>query len=419
MENNTLYLQCYSGISGDMVVAALLDLGAQEEVLVKGLASLNVQGFKINILKTIKCGIVAKKFDVILDQEHHHDHKNYGQSDTHHHGYRYLKDIEEIIYKSNITEKAKKIATKIFQLVAQAEAKVHGKSTEEVHFHEVGAIDSIVDIVATAICIDNLNINDTIISSIYEGIGHVKCQHGIIPVPVPAVVEIATKHRLPIKITENVGEMITPTGIAIAAVLKTKEYLPENTIFTKTGIGAGTKDFSSANILRAFIIKNYEQANTNCQRAVETTMPSTMNDTVMILECNVDDMTGEELGFALDILLDEGALDVYFTPIYMKKNRPAYMFSVICKNEDSNKMKRLLFQHTSTLGIRLRNNQRSVMNRTFQRFNSSLGEVCIKEASYEDITKKTIEYEDIKRIAKLKKISINEVFKQIYSELYQ
>lgn len=268
MKKNNLYLECYSGISGDMTVAALLDLGADEEILRESLNSLGISGYKIKIGRANKCGIDACDFDVILDDTHHHHHQDHSHGDHdhshkhshdhnkhHHHEHRNINDIYKIIDESKITKAAKEIAKKIFDLIAQAEAKAHAVDYDKVHFHEVGAIDSIIDIVAVAVCIDNLNIDQVIVSDLYEGKGHVKCQHGIIPVPVPAVVNIATDNSLSLKITDTIGEMVTPTGAAIAAGLKSREKLPETFIIKKIGLGAGKKNFEKANILRAFIVE--------------------------------------------------------------------------------------------------------------------------------------------------------------------
>jgi uncharacterized protein (TIGR00299 family) protein len=244
MSKKALYLECYSGISGDMTVAALLDLGADEETLKESLDSLNVKGYGIKIGRTEKCGIDACNFDVILKEDHHH------------HIHRNINDILKIIDESKITKRSKSISKKIFNIIARAESKAHGIQIEEVHFHEVGAIDSIVDIIATAVCIDNLDINDVIVSELYEGKGHVKCQHGTIPVPVPAVANIVADNALNMKIINALEEMVTPTGAAIAAALKTKDNLPEKFQIKKIGIGAGKKDFPKANILRAFVIED-------------------------------------------------------------------------------------------------------------------------------------------------------------------
>lgn len=251
MSDKILYLECYSGISGDMTVSALLDLGVDQEVLKKALESLNVGGYKIEIGRRQKCGIDACVFDVILEgEEHHHEHTH-----DHHHVHRNIKDIYEIINHSQITDRAKTLSKKIFEVVAKAEAKAHNLPIEEVHFHEVGAVDSIVDIVATAVCIDKLGITEVVVSELYEGRGHVHCQHEILPVPVPAVVNIAIEHALNMKITDVQGELVTPTGAAIAAVLKTKDFLPASYKIKNIGIGSGKKELPKANILRAYIIE--------------------------------------------------------------------------------------------------------------------------------------------------------------------
>lgn len=298
--SKTLYLECYSGISGDMTVSALLDLGAEPEVLKKALESLKVEGYEIEIGRRQKCGIDACFFDVILDQEeHHHEHAySHGQGEEqehshshgdehthdhnhshahehdhshshehthphqhshHHHGdghvHRNVRDIYEIIDQSGISERAKALSKKIFDVVAEAESKAHGIGLQEVHFHEVGAVDSIVDIVATAVCIDNLGLTDVIVSELYEGSGHVRCQHGVLPVPVPAVTNIAMAHSLKMRITDIEGELVTPTGAAIVAALGTKEALPASYTIKKIGIGSGKKELPKANILRAYIIE--------------------------------------------------------------------------------------------------------------------------------------------------------------------
>ncbi|RBP44148.1 LarC family nickel insertion protein [Garciella nitratireducens] len=265
MNDKILYLECYSGISGDMTVSALLDLGADQEGLKKSLESLNLEGYHIEIGRRKKCGIDACFFDVILEgEEHHyehtHDHHDYSHEHTHDHHehqhvHRNIKDIYEIINHSQITDRAKTLSKRIFEVVAKAEAKAHSLPIEQVHFHEVGAVDSIVDIVATAVCIDNLGITDVIVSELYEGQGHVRCQHGILPVPVPAVVNIAMEHVLNMKITDVQGELVTPTGAAIAAVLKTKDFLPASYKIKNIGIGSGKKELPKANILRAYIIE--------------------------------------------------------------------------------------------------------------------------------------------------------------------
>ena len=305
---NKLYLECYSGISGDMTVAALLDLGADQQVLLEGLESLNLPGYQLKIGRVKKNGIDACDFDVILDEpehhhdhdhehhhehdhehhhdhehEHHHDHDHDHDHEHHHdhdhehhhhhdhehhhdhdhehhhhhdHVHRNIGDIFAIIDQSKISDRAKQTAKDIFRIIAAAESKAHGIAEDQVHFHEVGAVDSIVDIVSAAICLDNLDITEAVVSDLYEGCGYVHCQHGLMPVPVPAVVNIAADNALRLRLTQTRGEMITPTGAAIAAYLSKGGKLPESFVIEKIGLGAGKKDFATANILRAFLIRD-------------------------------------------------------------------------------------------------------------------------------------------------------------------
>lgn len=242
-----LYFECRAGISGDMSVGALLDLGASREKLEKALASMKLDNeFSYVISKKSVNAIMATDFDVILPAHHHHEH--------HHHEHRNLDDVNKIIDKADISENAKKLAKKIFKIVAEAESKVHGKDIKDVHFHEVGAIDSIVDIVSFSVLFDDLNPQKVYFSALTEGQGTVTCQHGKLPVPVPAVCEIASKYALPLKITENDGEMVTPTGAAIAAALFSGEKLPDELIIQKTGYGSGKRNYENP-ILRVIKIK--------------------------------------------------------------------------------------------------------------------------------------------------------------------
>ncbi len=248
-----LYFECKSGISGDMSVAALLDLGADREKLEKALNSMNLNDeFSYNISKVNINAIQASDFDVVLKEHTHHEHEH--NHVHHHHEHRNLEDVNKIIDKAQITENAKNLAKKIFKIVAQAEAKVHGKDITEVHFHEVGAIDSIVDIVSFSVLFDDLNPEKVYFSALTEGQGYVQCAHGILPVPVPAVCEIAAEYKLPVKITDNEGEMVTPTGAAIAAALYNEEKLPAEFIIEKIGYGAGKRKYKNP-ILRVMTIR--------------------------------------------------------------------------------------------------------------------------------------------------------------------
>lgn len=288
-----LYLECETGISGDMIVASLLDLGADETVLRNVLSGVKDQGFEIKISRVMKSGIDCCDFDVQLDAEHenhdhdmeylygasgeeyhhhhhdhhhdhghdhHHDHEEHHHHEDHaghhhHHDARNLEDIYKIIDSLEMTDGARELSKKVFHILAEAEAKAHKKEINEVHFHEVGAIDSIVDIVSAAVCFDNLGITDVVVKRLCEGHGNVRCQHGIIPIPVPAVINICAKYALPLSITDRKGEYVTPTGAAFVAAVMTSKELPEVMTVEKVGLGAGKREHEIPGVLRAMIIK--------------------------------------------------------------------------------------------------------------------------------------------------------------------
>ncbi|MCI6688928.1 MAG: LarC family nickel insertion protein [Clostridiaceae bacterium] len=256
---NTLYLECRSGISGDMTVAALLDLGATEENLRASLATLPVKGYELVIKKIMKNGLKVSDFDVILEQEiptHSHDHMHdteHSHDHMHPHVHRSWAGIEKMLLEADLKPRVKDLSLQMFRTVAEAEAKVHGKSIDEVHFHEVGAVDSIVDIVGTAICLDELQVDKIVVSELTEGCGHIQCQHGSLPVPVPAVLEIAAAHGLTFHQIEQEGEMVTPTGAAIAAL--SEGHIPGIYCVKKIGMGAGKREYKNTNILRAMLIE--------------------------------------------------------------------------------------------------------------------------------------------------------------------
>lgn len=391
MKNQILYFECYSGISGDMTVASLLDLGANKDVLIRALNGLGLNEFSIETSRVMKNGISAFDFNVILKQQNDHCHRN-------------LNDIFDILDHADLSQNVLNLSKKIFLIVAQSEAKAHGLPLDQVHFHEVGATDSIVDIVSTAVCLDNLKIEKAIFSTLSEGSGHIVCQHGILPVPVPAVVNIVSKYGLPIRVTQTDGELITPTGAAIAAAIQSHEELPDQYRVLKVGYGAGKRNYADhTNVLRAYLLE-------------ETSSIKDETDTVL-LECNIDDMTGEELGYALKRAFACGAYDAWFTPIYMKKNRPAWTFSIICPKYQKNELVQMLFQDTSTIGIRFSPLARTVMHRDIQKFDSSFGPCNIKISTYGNIVKKTLEYDDVARIAEKKKMAFRTVYGILQSDL--
>ena len=412
--SKTLYLECYSGISGDMTVAALLDLGADREVLKESLKSLPVGGFRTEITRVKKSGLDACDFSVILEQDNHdHDmeylhgsEKSYTGHHEHshevNHEHRGMKEITEIIQKSEMTARAKKMAMRVFGILAQAESKAHGVPVEEVHFHEVGAVDSIVDIAAIAICMDNLDISNVIVPVLYEGTGFIRCQHGQIPVPVPAVTHIAETHKLKLKITDIQGELVTPTGAAVVAAFRTSDRLPEDFTMLKTGIGAGKRQYRCPGILRAMLIR-------------ETT-DLQIKDIIWKLETDMDDCGGEMMGHVMNLLMANGAREVHYTPIYTKKNRPAYTLTVICKESEREKLENLIFSETTTIGIRRVEMERTILQREIQKKDTPVGTAIVKACTLPDGNIRYYpEYENVAELAERNQLSFRETYDRIRS----
>ena len=403
--SKTLYLECYSGISGDMTVAALLDLGADKNVLLKSIESLKLTGYEIKISDVVKSGIKACDFDVVLDEHHeNHDHdmeylhgdkKEEHHHHHHHHEHRHYTDIIDIINNSEISDNAKNISLKIFDVLAESEAKAHNVPKADVAFHEVGAVDSIIDIVSVGVCMDNLGITDVIVPVLYEGKGFVRCQHGMLPVPVPAVLNIVSKYGIKLNITDFNGEFVTPTGAAIVGALCTSQTLPQNFKIVNTGIGAGKRNYEKSSLLRAMIIETDK------------------NDGIYKLETNIDDCTGEALGFVAQKILEVGAKDIYFTPIFMKKNRPAYQLNVICEYDDISKVEEVVFKHTTTIGIRKYKVERTVLNRDVIKVSTVHGEVDVKKCTFKDDVKYYPEYESVAKICNRFNVSYQDAYAEI------
>ncbi len=379
MENKLLYLEGASGISGDMTVAALLDLGANREKLDTVLKSMNLEGFEYQVSRKSSYGIAGTDFDVILHDHHHHEHEH---EHGHHHEHRNLDDVCAVIDRGTMTDGARELAKKIFRIVAEAESKAHGVPVSEVHFHEVGAIDSIVDIVSAAVLIDDLGIRECVVTGLAEGSGYVHCQHGDLPVPVPAVLNIAQAHGIALRTSAANGEMVTPTGIAIAAALRTRDRLPAEYKVEKVGIGLGKRDFGRANILRAMILE-------------ETLDPEQM----YVLETNIDDATGEALGLALEKLMAAGASDAHFLPCFMKKNRPAYLLRVIAAAPEIPALERIIFESTTTIGMRKLPVDRTCMDRKIRTVELPFGTVSVKRCTWNGVVRNYPEYESVRALA--------------------
>lgn len=475
----TLYLETSSGISGDMFVAAMIDLGADPEVLERALNSIPADGFMVEISSVKKSGIACCDFNVILDAAHenhdhdmaylygpapvtavapqeeehhchedeeaphchcheeeeehhchchedeeehhchcheeeahhcycheeedaHHCHGHGGEEPHHHHEHhhhgRHLAEILDIIDATDMTDSAKALAGKMFHIVAEAESLAHHMPLEEVHFHEVGAIDSIVDIIAAAVTFDSLGITDVIIPCLTEGRGTVRCQHGVLPVPVPATMNIIEAYDMPLTIMEAKGEYVTPTGAAIAAAICTTHQLPKAFRIVRTGLGAGKRAYTErTNILRAYLIEG---------NAMEEG-----KDEIVKLETDIDDSTGEALGYTIDRLMQAGALDVHYSPVYMKKNRPAWELTVICKKSRMEELEDIIFKETTTIGIReFPSVMRSILHRNQKQVETPFGIAEVKEVALPGERRFYPEYESVKAIAEKNHLPFAEVY---------
>ena len=433
-----LYLECYSGISGDMTVAALLDLGADAQVLEQALKSLPVKGFETRISRVQKGGIDACDFNVVLKHDNHdhdmeylhgnkghHHHHHFPFNLFHHHHHRGLNDIVKILQNSGLTERAKALAIRMFDIIAEAEAKAHGLPVDEVHFHEVGAVDSIVDIAAVAVCLDNLDIDEVIVPVLYEGTGTVRCQHGVLPIPVPAVSNIVDAHHLNLHITKTKGELVTPTGAAIVAAIRTSDTLPKNFKVLRTGIGAGKRNYERPSLLRAMLIE--EQAEKMARTEPLSMMQpqqtpilliDNTKDEIVKLESNIDDCTGEQMAYAMKKLMEAGAKDVHYFPVFMKKGRPGYQLNVICEEAQRENLQRIIFEETTTIGIRILRMERAVLPREIRKVNTSVGEVRVKVVTLPNGKQRSYpEYDEVEEVCQAKGLHFQEAFNLIWKEV--
>lgn len=398
MREKILYFDCSAGISGDMTLGALLDLGADKKVFLAELEKLHLEGYEIAFETTQRNAITATHVNVILtgqeqahDHTHEHDHEHtHDHSHDHGHGHfhRSFRDIRQMIQNSELSKEVKDLSLRIFTRVARAEAKVHHRDMEEVQFHEVGAVDSIVDIVGSAILITMLKPDRICASVVQDGHGFVHCQHGMLSVPVPAVCEIFAESDAMIRQIDVDTELVTPTGAAIISELADSfGTMPVMTI-DKMGWGAGTKILKIPNLLKVTL---------GYQETVSDNY--TEQDEIMVLETNLDDCTGEMLGAAMEILMENGALDAFYTPIFMKKNRPAWCLTVLARPEDTEKMERLIFLHTTTIGIRRHLDQRRILKREKAVVPTAYGELQVKRVILEDGYRDYPEYESAKKLA--------------------
>lgn len=469
---STLYLEPFSGLSGDMLNALLLDLGADRKHLEEALKTISLDGYHLHVDRIAKSSIWGTDFDVHMehgekdhgiagdfDHEHHHDHEHehahahshaheehthahthshehthehshehyhdhhehehthnghsheHTHSHHHHHGeVRGLKEIEAIILSSGVSDFVKEKSLEVFRDIAQAEANVHQMPVEEIHFHEVGATDSIIDIMSFFILWETLDIDTVYSTAVTEGSGTITVAHGVMPVPVPAVMQLRLGTAIPFSQDFDIHtELVTPTGLALFKAIRPVFVQPSNLTATKVGYGFGKRDTGKFNALRGTLLE---------KSSLSHQVVTSNNDEIIQIDTTIDDQSGEELGYIMSLLLEEGALDVHYAPVYTKKNRPATHLTLLIQEGDLERFTAILFEQTSTIGFRYQNVQRKVMTRTFETQQTSLGAVKVKKNEYGTFTKSTLEYEDCARIAHETGLSIQAVYQQLIKELH-
>lgn len=410
----TLYIECNMGAAGDMLMAALLELHSDPDAFIKKMNKLGIPGVTISKETSVKGGITGTHITVRIgnieeksqdistenmfqhiheseDQMHSHNHGHHHQEEkNHYHSHIDLADINKIINALSVSDKVKADALAVYHLIAEAESEVHGKPVDMIHFHEVGMMDAVADIVGVCLLMEELAPQKVIVSPVHVGSGQIKCAHGILPVPAPATAYILK--GVPTYGGQIKGELCTPTG---AALLKhfANEFGDMPIMITDAiGYGMGKKEFPMANCVRVFIGQSKQQ-----------------DSDIVEIACNLDDMTGEELGFALEVLMENGALDVYIVPIQMKKSRPGQMLICLCKPQDEEKMATLILKHTSTFGVRSNNWRRYVLERNIETVETEYGPVHIKTGIGHGVTKSKMEYEDLAKIARENELSISDI----------
>lgn len=441
---NILYLDCQSGISGDMTLSALIDLGADIKYIRDQLKNLPIDPFTMNIKQVDKKGISAKQLYLRFDEDaidlndsqthnhihtehqhlqvhsheghhHNHNHNHEGHNHTHthshvnahellvhshdghhhhHHEHRKASTILEMINKSELPESVKRRSSAVFEVIAEAEGKIHGMDPREVHFHEVGAMDSIIDVIGVCLALENLKIDKIISSPVPTGYGKVKMAHGLYPIPAPATAEILI--GIPLADFQVKGELTTPTGAGfLKALASDYGQIPPLSI-VKIGYGAGKKDFDHPNVLRAFLFR-------------ET--PEAVRETIKVLECQLDDITGEALGYAMTKILAKGALDVFYSAVSMKKSRPGFLITVLAKPQDAYAIEELLLKETSTFGVRMTEWTRRILERKFEKVSTPYGDLTVKIGYEGDVVYKiSPEFEEAKKAALKHDVPLLEVY---------
>lgn len=404
-----LYLDCGMGAAGDMLAGALVSLLSKEEQesFIKMINNIGVDGVKVSISDDAKCGITGKHFKVEIDgveehshdvheHEHHHEHGHHHEH--HHHGKGpFPKELEAVAEKLNCPNDIQKV----YELLAEAEAKVHGKDVSEIHFHEVGMKDALIDIASVVYLMNKLKVDKVVVSPVNVGFGKVKCAHGILPVPAPATAELVK--GIPTYAGRFEGELLTPTGAALLKYYADEfSYQPLMNVI-KCGYGTGNKNFESANVVKAVLGEVTDEL---------------ISENIIELNCNVDDMSAEDMAYATKALIENGAKDAFVTPVIMKKGRSGMLLTVLCSAVDKERFVSLIFKHTSTIGIRVKETERIILNRHEETVHTKLGDVRVKYSEGYGVKREKPEFEDLRKLAEENNISVAEA-RKIFYDIYK
>lgn len=391
----TLYIDCGMGAAGDMLTAALLELLPNKDAFLHRMNHLGIPGVVVSAEKSVKCGITGTHFSVkvhdVEEDDHLYDHHH------HHHHHGSMDQIRSIVNGMSIPTMVKLDIMAVYSEIAEAESYAHGVPVDQIHFHEVGSMDAVADITAVCLLMHELDVDRVIASAVHVGSGTVCCAHGVLPVPAPATAYILK--NVPVYGGKIQSELCTPTG---AALLKhfVEDYGDMPTMkISKIGYGMGKKDFERANCVRVMLGESTDS-----------------KDAILELNCNIDDMTGEEMGFALERLMEHGALDAFTVPVGMKKSRPGVMLTVLCKEVNKEELVHLIFRHTTTLGIREKRCERYVLERSIDTVDTPYGKIRRKVSSGYGVQRVKLEHDDLSRIAKEQNLSLSEVLAKVTEE---
>ena len=398
------------GAAGDMLAGALVSLLSKEEQesFIKMINNIGVDGVKVSLSDDAKCGIVGKHFKVEIDgveehshdvheHEHHHEHHEHHHEHHHHGKGPFPKELEAVAEKLNCPNDIQKV----YELLAEAEAKVHGKDVSEIHFHEVGMKDALIDIASVVYLMNKLKVDKVVVSPVNVGFGKVKCAHGILPVPAPATAELVK--GIPTYAGRFEGELLTPTGAALLKYYADEfSYQPLMNVI-KCGYGTGNKNFESANVVKAVLGEVTDEL---------------ISENIIELNCNVDDMSAEDMAYATKALIENGAKDAFVTPVIMKKGRSGMLLTVLCSAIDKERFVSLIFKHTSTIGIRVKETERIILNRHEETVHTKLGDVRVKYSEGYGVKREKPEFEDLRKLAEENNISVAEA-RKIFYDIYK